>query len=47
MVKRITPCLDVEEGRVVEGAKFLNVRDVGDPPTLARYYEEGADELML
>jgi imidazole glycerol phosphate synthase subunit HisF len=34
LVKRITPCLDVEEGRVVKGAKFLNVRDVGDLPSL-------------
>ena len=46
--KRIIPCLDVHEGRVVKGVNFENLRDAGDPVELAAYYErEGADELVF
>lgn len=46
--KRIIPCLDVKGGRVVKGVKFVGLRDAGDPPTLAKLYEEqGADEVVL
>lgn len=46
--KRIIPCLDVKDGRVVKGVKFVGLRDAGDPPTLAKLYEEqGADEVVL
>lgn len=45
---RIIPCLDVNEGRVVKGVKFQNLRDAGDPVELSFHYEEqGADELVL
>ena len=45
---RIIPCLDVDNGRVVKGVAFENLRDVGDPVALARaYYCQGADELAL
>ncbi len=48
LMKRIIPCLDVKEGRVVKGVKFQNLRDLGDPVTVAKYYyEQGADELVL
>ncbi|MBY9008408.1 MAG: imidazole glycerol phosphate synthase subunit HisF [Candidatus Lokiarchaeota archaeon] len=48
LVKRIVPCLDVKNGRVVKGVKFKNLRDSGDPVDLARYYNEnGADELVF
>ena len=48
LTKRIIPCLDVKDGRVVKGSSFKNLRDAGDPAVLARfYYEEGADELVL
>jgi imidazole glycerol-phosphate synthase subunit HisF len=48
LTKRIIPCLDVKEGRVVKGASFVNLRDAGDPVALARhYYEQGADELVF
>ncbi|RMD91840.1 MAG: imidazole glycerol phosphate synthase subunit HisF [Calditrichaeota bacterium] len=48
LAKRIIPCLDVKEGRVVKGIQFVNLRDVGDPVELARYYvQEGADELVF
>ncbi|RLF11914.1 MAG: imidazole glycerol phosphate synthase subunit HisF [Thermoprotei archaeon] len=48
LAKRIIPCLDMKDGRVVKGIKFLNLRDAGDPPTLAAYYEEqGADEIVF
>jgi len=48
LTKRIIPCLDVTEGRVVKGTSFTNLRDAGDPIELAiRYYEEGADELTF
>ena len=46
--KRIIPCLDVKDGRVVKGTQFLNLKDAGDPVELAKYYDEqGADELVL
>jgi cyclase len=46
--KRIIPCLDVKDGRVVKGVNFVNLRDAGDPVENARYYDaEGADELVF
>ena len=46
--KRIIPCLDVKDGRVVKGVKFVNFRDEGDPVELAVYYDnENADELVF
>src|SRR5258708_22919612 len=46
--KRIIPCLDVTEGRVVKGVKFKNLRDAGDPAELAANYDrEGADEIVF
>lgn len=46
--KRVVPCLDVKEGRVVKGVRFEDLRDVGDPAELAsRYEEEGADEIVF
>ena len=48
LAKRIIPCLDVKEGRVVKGVKFVNLTDEGDPVELAAYYEnEQADELVF
>jgi cyclase len=48
LAKRIIPCLDVYEGRVVKGINFENLRDAGDPAELAAYYDhEGADELVF
>jgi cyclase len=48
LTKRIIPCLDVTEGRVVKGMSFTNLRDAGDPVELASfYYAEGADELVF
>jgi cyclase len=48
LTKRVIPCLDVREGRVVKGVKFVNIRDAGDPADLAeRYYNEGADEITF
>src|SRR5213594_4177370 len=48
LTKRIIPCFDVADGRVVKGIKFLNLRDAGDPVELARAYnDEGADELVF
>lgn len=48
LAKRIIPCLDVDEGRVVKGTNFVNLRDAGDPVEVARRYEaEGADELVF
>jgi len=48
LAKRIIPCLDVREGRVVKGTNFVNLRDAGDPVEVARRYErEGADELVF
>lgn len=46
--KRIIPCLDVKEGKVVKGINFVGLKDVGDPVELARsYYEQGADEIVF
>lgn len=46
--KRIIPCLDVKDGRVVKGVQFVGLRDAGDPVALAKHYEEeGADELVF
>jgi len=48
LAKRIIPCLDVREGRVVKGVKFVNLRDAGDPVEQARIYDRmGADELVF
>lgn len=48
MVKRIIPCLDVKDGRVVKGIQFVGLRDAGDPAELAAFYDkEGADELVF
>ena len=48
LTKRIIPCLDVDDGRVVKGEKFLNLRDAGDPVELAKFYDsESADELCF
>jgi len=48
LTKRIIPCLDVKDGRVVKGKSFESLRDSGDPVELARrYYDEGADELVF
>lgn len=48
VTKRIIPCLDIKDGRVVKGVQFLNLRDVSDPVELARYYSDnGADELVF
>lgn len=48
LAKRIIPCLDVKDGRVVKGINFVNLRDAGDPVEAGlRYSEEGADELVF
>ncbi len=48
LAKRIIPCLDVKDGRVVKGINFLNLRDAGDPVEQAKVYDqEGADELVF
>ena len=48
LTKRIIPCLDVKDNRVVKGIQFVNLRDAGDPVELgARYSDEGADELVF
>ncbi|MDD5703091.1 MAG: imidazole glycerol phosphate synthase subunit HisF [Dehalococcoidales bacterium] len=48
LTKRIIPCLDVKDGRVVKGISFTQLRDAGDPVELAEfYYREGADELVF
>lgn len=48
ITKRIIPCLDVKDGRVVKGVNFANLGDVADPVTLAEFYtKEGADELVF
>ena len=48
LAKRIIPCLDIQDGRVVKGVKFVGLRDVGDPVEHARIYDaEGADELVF
>jgi len=46
--KRIIPCLDVDDGRVVKGVRFKDLRDAGDPAELAALYDrEGADEIVF
>ncbi len=48
LTKRIIPCLDVKDGRVVKGTSFIQLRDAGDPVELAAfYYQQGADELVF
>jgi cyclase len=48
LAKRVIPCLDVDQGRVVKGTNFVNLRDAGDPVAVAARYEaEGADELVF
>ena len=48
LAKRIIPCLDVDNGRVVKGVKFVDIRDAGDPVEVARRYDkEGADEITF
>lgn len=48
LTKRIIPCLDVKDGQVVKGIKFLDLKDVGYPPEMAEEYErQGADELVF
>lgn len=48
LAKRIIPCLDVENGRVVKGVQFVDIRDAGDPVEIARRYDqEGADEITF
>ena len=48
LAKRIIPCLDVDNGRVVKGVQFVNIRDAGDPVEVARRYDlEGADEITF
>ncbi|MGX7352708.1 imidazole glycerol phosphate synthase subunit HisF [Enterococcus canis] len=48
LAKRIIPCLDVKDGRVVKGVKFVDLKEVGDPVAVARAYDQqGADELVF
>lgn len=48
LAKRIIPCLDVRDGRVVKGVNFVNIRDAGDPVELAKCYsDQGADEIVF
>ena len=48
LAKRIIPCLDIKDGRVVKGVSFVNLRDAGDPVEQAQVYDaEGADELVF
>src|SRR5215212_1325560 len=48
LTRRVIPCLDVTEGRVVKGVNFVDLRDAGDPVELAAFYDrEGADELVF
>ena len=48
LAKRIIPCLDVRDGRVVKGINFVNIRDAGDPVELAQFYsDQGADEIVF
>lgn len=48
LTKRIIPCLDVKEGRVVKGIRFVGLRDAGDPAQIAAFYDkEGADEIVF
>jgi len=48
MVRKIIPCLDMKDGKVVKGIKFENVKEIGDPPAFAAKYEkDGADEVAF
>ena len=48
LAKRIIPCLDVRDGRVVKGVNFVNIRDAGNPVALAKFYsDQGADEIVF
>jgi len=48
LTKRIIPCLDIKEGRVVKGVRFVSLRDAGDPVEVAKAYDEQqADELVF
>ena len=48
LTKRIIPCLDVKDGRVVKGTQFVNIKDAGDPVEVAKFYDRsGADELVF
>ena len=48
LAHRIIPCLDIDNGRVVKGISFVDLRDAGDPAELARFYNHaGADELVF
>ena len=48
LAKRIIPCLDVKDGRVVKGVNFVGLRDAGDPVELAKFYsQEVADEIVF
>ena len=48
LAKRIIPCLDVRDGRVVKGVNFIHIRDAGDPVELAKFYsDQGADEIVF
>ena len=48
LTKRIIPCLDVKDGKTVKGINFKNIKDVGDPIELGKFYAEmGADELVF
>jgi cyclase len=48
MKKRIIPCLDILDSRVVKGVNFINLKDAGDPVELAKVYmEQGADEIVF
>ena len=48
LTKRIIPCLDVTEGKVVKGVRFIELKDAGDAIQLAKFYDEqGADELVF
>lgn len=48
LCKRIIPCLDIKDGRVVKGVNFVGLRDAGDPVEVAkRYNDQGADELCF
>ena len=47
LTKRIIPCMDIQNGKIVKGINFLNIKEVGDPVEMGKYYaEQGADELV-
>ena len=48
LAKRLIPCLDIENGRVVKGVNFIDIKDAGDPVEVAkRYNDQGADEITF